>query len=169
VECEFTGGESIFIDGFSVADHIQQTKPDLFQILSKVSFPFRMQFKDAVYQTRKRFFQPNHEGQIMETSYNYIDRQPIDDRAMSEIQAVLGCDPDKAISMFYEAMDYLSSLLYGNQFTYEIKLLPGACLLFNNHRLLHGRRPLTGHRKLCGSSVNREDWESKLKTLENTQ
>jgi len=166
VECEFTGGESLFIDGFCVADRIHKAQLDHFQLLSQVSLPYTMQFKDALYQTRKRIFQPNHEGQIIETNYNYIDRQPIDSRAMNDMQAVLDCGPDKAISTFYEAMNNLHDMLYGSQFAYEIKLLPGACLLFDNHRLLHGRKPLTGHRKLCGSSVNREEWESKLKTLE---
>ena len=37
-------------------------------------------------------------------------------------------------------------------------------MLFDNWRVLHGRLSYTGHRHLCGAYVNREDYESRLRT-----
>jgi trimethyllysine dioxygenase len=47
-------------------------------------------------------------------------------------------------------------------------LAPGEALLFDNWRVLHGRAAYTGHRRLCGGYVNREDVESRLRLSAST-
>ena len=168
VEYKGEGGESLLLDGFSIADYIRQTNLEHFTLLSKVTIPFKVDYKDGYYEARQTFFTVNHEGEVIKINYNYCDRQPFDSQSVDEMQSVLGCDPNKAIVTYYKAMRNLHGLLYGNKFMYQMKLLPGVLLVFNNHRLLHGRKGLTGHRKLCGTSINSEEWESRLKLLENT-
>jgi trimethyllysine dioxygenase len=46
-----------------------------------------------------------------------------------------------------------------------MRLAPGAALLFDNGRTLHGRRAYQGYRRLCGAYLNREDFDSKLRVL----
>ena len=167
VEYKGEGGESLLLDGFSVAQHIRETQPEHFTLLSKVSVPFKVDYADGFYHARKTFFSVNHEGEMVKVNYNYCDRQPFDMQSIDEMQSVLGCDSNRAVTTYYKAIHNLHDLLYGNKFVYEMKLLPGALLVFNNHRLLHGRKGLIGHRKLCGSSIGSEEWESKLKVLEN--
>lgn len=169
VEYKGEGGESLLVDGFSVAEHIRQTKPEYFTLLSKVSVLFEVDYGDGLYHARKTFLTVNHEGEVVNINYNYCDRKPFDTQSITEMQNVLGCDPNKAVVTYYKAMRHLHGLLYSNKFLYEMKLLPGVLLAFNNHRLVHGRKGLNGHRKLCGTSINSEDWESKLKLLENNR
>jgi trimethyllysine dioxygenase len=38
-------------------------------------------------------------------------------------------------------------------------------LLFDNWRVLHGRAAYQGARRLCGTYLNREDFESRLRLL----
>lgn len=158
----------MLVDGFSVAEQIRRTHPEHFTLLSKVSIHFKVDYPDGFYHTRKTFLSVNHAGEVIKVSYNYCDRQPFDSQSIDEMQSVLGCDPNQAITTYYKAMRNLHGLLYSNKFVYEMKLLPGELLVFNNHRLLHGRKALNGHRKLCGTSINSEEWESKLAILENT-
>ena len=47
-------------------------------------------------------------------------------------------------------------------------LAPGEALLFDNWRVLHGRAAYTGHRRLCGGYVNREDVESRRRVSAST-
>lgn len=159
----------MLLDGFSIAEHIRQTHPDYFALLSKVSILFKVDYGDGFYHTRKTFFNVNHEGEVIRINYNYLDRQPFDVQSIDEMQNVLGCDSDKAIITYYKAMRHLHGLLYGNKFLYEIKLLPGMLLAMNNHRLLHGRRALNGHRKLSGTKIDSDEWENKLRQLENAK
>ena len=44
-------------------------------------------------------------------------------------------------------------------------LRPGEVLLFDNWRILHGRKAYEGTRRLCGAYLNREDFESRLRLL----
>ena len=45
-------------------------------------------------------------------------------------------------------------------------LEPGKVLTFDNWRVLHARSSLTGYRQLCGGYHNREDFESKLRLIQ---
>lgn len=156
----------MLLDGFSIAEHIRQTQPEHFTLLSNVSVPFTIDYDDGFYQARKTFFNVNYKGEVTKVHYNYCDRQPFDAQSVNEMQNVLGCDPNEAVVTYYKAMRHLHGLLYSDKFVYKMKLLPGMLLVFNNHRMLHGRKALIGHRKLCGTSINSEEWESKLKLLE---
>ena len=168
VEYKGEGGESMLLDGFSVAERIRQTHPEYFTLLSKVSILFKVDYDDGFYHSRKTFFDVNYEGEIIRVNYNYLDRQPFDAQSFDEMKNVLGCDSNKGVVTYYRALRLLHSLLYSDKFLYEFKLLPGMLLVFNNHRLMHGRRALNGHRKLCGTSLDSGELESKLKLLENT-
>jgi hypothetical protein len=39
-------------------------------------------------------------------------------------------------------------------------------LVFDNHRVLHGRSAFKGARRLCGAYVNGDDYRSRIRTLE---
>ena len=42
-------------------------------------------------------------------------------------------------------------------------LQPGEAMLFDNWRVLHGRKAYSGTRTLCGAYLNHEDFESRLR------
>jgi trimethyllysine dioxygenase len=42
-------------------------------------------------------------------------------------------------------------------------LAPGEAMLFDNWRVLHGRKAYAGKRTLCGAYLNHEDFESRLR------
>ena len=160
------GGETMVLDGFQVAEHIQQTRPDYFTLLSKVSIPYHLKFKDGTYRSRKIIFPVNEEGEVIDVYLNHDDRRPLDNQSQMEIQSASGCDPSEAVARFYNAIRHLHSLIYGDQFVHEFTLAPGQLLMINNRRLFHGRKEFSGYRKLCGAIINREEYQSTLEILE---
>ena len=48
---------------------------------------------------------------------------------------------------------------------YWSQLTPGNALIFDNHRVLHGRAAFVGNRRLCGAYVNHDDYRSRLAVL----
>ena len=160
------GGETMILDGFRVAEHIRQTQPDHFTLLSKVSIPYHLSYEDGTYRSRKIIF-PVNEGEVVDVYLNHDDRSPLDNQSQNEILSASGCDPDEAVAKFYTAIRHLHTLIYGKQFVHELILAPGQLLVINNRRLFHGRKEFSGYRKLCGAIINREEYQSTLELLEN--
>ena len=156
----------MLLDGFQVAEHIRQTYPDYFTLLSKVSIPYHLSYKDGTYCSRKIIFPVNEEGVVVDVYLNHDDRRPLDNQSQIEIQSASGCNPDEAVVRFYDAIRHLHSLIYGDQFVHELTLAPGQLLVINNHRLFHGKKEFIGYRKLCGAIINREECQSTLEILE---
>ena len=48
---------------------------------------------------------------------------------------------------------------------YWCKLQPGNAVIFDNHRVLHGRAAFVGGRRLCGAYINHDDYRSRLAVL----
>lgn len=156
----------MILDAFQVAEHIRQTHPDYFTLLSKVSIPYHLKYKDGSYRSRKIVFPVNEKGEVVDVYLNHDDRRPLDSQSQIEIQSASGCDPNEAVAKFYNAIRHLHNLIYGDQFVYELILAPGQLLVINNRRLFHGRKEFSGYRKLCGAISNREDYQSTLELLE---
>ena len=157
----------MILDGFRVAEHIRQTKPNYFTLLSKVSIPYHLSYKDGSYRARKIVFPVNGDGEVIDVYLNHDDRKPLDSQSQKEILSASGCDPDEAVAKFYAAIRHLHTLIYGKQFVHEFTLAPGQLLVINNRRLFHGRKEFSGYRKLCGAIINREEYQSTLEILEN--
>jgi len=63
-------------------------------------------------------------------------------------------------------------LLLSPQRCFECLLKPGQMIVFDNHRVLHGRRafdPLGGERWLQQLSVDREEFQNRLRQLAEAQ
>jgi trimethyllysine dioxygenase len=89
---------------------------------------------------------------LRQIAYNNYDRAPL--RLPAARQRA-----------FYRALMLFHAL--GNDPAHEqsMRLAPGTALLFDNWRILHGRRAYQGLRRLCGAYLNKEDFDSKLRVL----
>ena len=90
------------IDGFHIAERIRQMNREHFTLLSQVSIPYTMS-RDNSNHVRQAFFTVNCD-EVTGVNFNLYDRKPFDDQAVAEMQAVLGCEHDKAIVKFYQAI-----------------------------------------------------------------
>jgi trimethyllysine dioxygenase len=89
---------------------------------------------------------------VVQVSFNNADRAPF-------------LLPAEEMTAFYGALRAFEQLANDRRLQWRHVLRPGQVLLFDNWRVLHGRGAYSGHRRLCGGYVNREDVESRLRVL----
>jgi len=162
------GGNSVLVDGFKLGHHMQQNFPVYFSLLSNVSIPYYLTFKDgADYHIRRNIFLVDSDGNPSGLHFNHIDRQPLDEESLYQAKEVLSCDADVAMEKMYQAIRCFHKLLYSDQFTQKFFLLPGRMLIHNNKRMLHAREEfISGFRSLCGVYNSEQEWLGKMEKLE---
>jgi len=63
---------------------------------------------------------------------------------------------DPTLWKFSEAINHTDNVL-------RVRLEHGDCVVFDNHRVFHGREAFSGERRLLLTSVNRQDFHSTLR------
>ena len=151
-ELDCKGGESTLADGFKIADIMRREDAALYDFLSALPVP-------AVYiepgvrlrACRPMFRHDAETGRLAQVSYNCYDRAPF-----------FPPSPEDA-ARFYRGARRFQQLADSADMTWQRRLEPGTALLFDNWRLLHGRRAFSGFRKFCGCYLDRETLQSKLR------
>ena len=146
------GGENQLIDGLAIAEKMRNEYPDAFNILCNVNIPGRYIKPSTYLEAHRPLFRVNNKGKVVQVSFNNHDRAPfrLENNQMSK---------------FYDAYKIFHNLANDSSRQFEFILDPGKVLTFDNWRLLHARSSLTGYRQLCGGYHNREDFESRLRSI----
>ena len=142
-----TGGESIMVDGFKIAEKIKNEKKDIYDILT--NFEVTGQYiGDGVYlQAKRPIFRLNSNRELVQVSFNNYDRAPF---RMSDNKTI----------KFYEAIREFDLIANHKEYQWRRVLKTGELLIFNNWRILHGRGSFSGDRKMSGCYINKEDFDS---------
>lgn len=155
MEREGEGGESILVDGFAIAEHLRITDPAAFEVLTRVIVRSHYVERGIHLTADRPVFRLNHLGEIEQISFNNYDRAPF--RL-----------PPERESEFYRAYAKFHELVVDRDGWLVVRLEPGDSLLFDNWRMLHGRMAYRGRRVFIGCYHNREDFESRLRVLQET-
>lgn len=150
-EFDGTGGESILVDGFALAEEMRAEQPDLFKVLTEVTVPGRYVEPGIHLRAERPAIRLDHAGRLQQISFNNYDRAPF------------LLEPER-MKAFYAAYKELHARIVARDNWLTIPLRPGMALVFDNWRLLHGRLGYTGKRVFCGCYHNHEDYESALRT-----
>ena len=145
-----TGGLSTMVDGFRIAADLRRAEPDHYGVLSSVAVPGQYIGDGSHLMAARPVFRHDDAGALTQVSFNNADRAPF-------------LLPADEMARFYDAMRAFEVRVNDHRMQWRRVLSPGAALLFDNWRVLHGRTSYTGHRHLCGGYVNREDFESRLR------
>ena len=97
--------------------------------------------------------QPPSAAPLIQVRYNNDDRAPLSGLSAGDVDA------------FYRAHRTFNRYIRDPRFEYKFQLEAGTVLLFDNHRLLHGRTAFRGHRRLIGCYLNGDDYRSRLRGL----
>jgi len=146
------GGENQLVDGLAIAEKMRHDYPDAFDTLCNVNIPGRYIKPDTYLEAHRPLFRVNNNGDVIQVSFNNHDRAPF--RLENDLMI-----------KFYDAYKIFHNLANDASRQFEFMLDPGKVLTFDNWRLLHARSSLTGYRQLCGGYHNREDFESKLRSI----
>ena len=146
--CDYdaTGGESIMVDGFKIAETLKKQK-EIFEILSNVEVPGKYVGDGVILEARRPIFRHNSKNELTQVSFNNYDRAEF--RMENELML-----------KFYEAIKQFDNLANNIEYQWRHILKPGELLIFNNWRVLHGRGSFQGKRKMAGCYINMEDFES---------
>jgi gamma-butyrobetaine dioxygenase len=146
-------GYSLFADGFHIGELLHQAAPAAFELLSVEPVTFHRRYEEAIIVARAPIFSRAPNGHVVGFRFQ--------DRSLAPLDVPCG-DVDALL----DAIDDLMRLIGDAQSQLRLRLAPGESVLFDNHRLLHGRTGFTGHRHLQLCSVNRDTFISEMRVLQ---
>ncbi|MGI9332585.1 MAG: TauD/TfdA family dioxygenase [Gammaproteobacteria bacterium] len=150
LEFDGSGGESVLVDGFAAAAALRRESPRHYETLTRVDVPGRYVEPGVSLLAQRPVLRLGASGEVIQVSFNNYDRAPF-------------LLPAPEMREFYAAYRAFNALVNDRSSWLEIPLRPGAALVFDNWRTLHGRLEYTGKRVFCGCYHNREDFESALR------
>ena len=149
------GGDSLFADGFALAEHLRETDPDAFDRLTRTPVPFLYQSRDAELYAETPLIRLTADGQVQAVHYN--------SRSIAPLQLPLA-----EVEAFYAAYRRFALLLREPGFQMTTRLGGGDLVVFDNQRTLHGRTAFSSARfprHLQGCYLSRDSVFSNLALL----
>ena len=152
IENSCEGGESLFSDGFRAAYEMKVAHPDKYGTLTR---------------TKPRFYY-NKGGHHYEKTRNTIEtarKEVVATRWAPPFQGRYGVarENPEAMAEWKRAATVFEKNISAEKNMLEVKLRPGECVIFDNWRILHGRREFktaTGSRWLKGTYVSEQVYKA---------
>ncbi|KAK3093261.1 hypothetical protein FSP39_013394 [Pinctada imbricata] len=155
------GGESLLLDIFHVAENFRRSYPVEFHTLSRVPATFQKIHYERESPVHMIYQKPhimlNHRHEIVSINWAPAFEGP------------LSVDPED-VELYYEAYHKFAAAIQNSPAIIELKMKPGDLMIFNNRRILHGRKEFNlngGVRHLQGCYVNIDEFKSKVYVLSN--
>jgi trimethyllysine dioxygenase len=170
------GGESIFVDGFAAAATLFSDSRDAFVRLANQKIIFSAQGSPAGPFHNTAAYRNGHPvvelansrplsaanaanyttpPEVVRIRWNNLDRS-----SMSRLP--VHRDFGRA---WYGAAKKWSEILSDPQFEVQVQLRPGTPVVFDNWRILHGRRAYEGKRRMCGAYIGMDDFRAGAASL----
>jgi alpha-ketoglutarate-dependent taurine dioxygenase len=127
------GGESLFGDGFAIAEHLRAAFPDAFDALTRTAVPFAYRSKDAELYAERPLIQLTCTGEVSAVHYN--------SRSIAPLRLAA-----RDAGAFYSAYRRFAALLRDPRFHLRLRLHDGDLVVFDNQRTLHGRTAFSSAR-----------------------
>ncbi|TPJ50538.1 DUF971 domain-containing protein [Mesorhizobium sp. B2-7-1] len=151
-----SGGTSLMVDGFQVAERMRKNTPELFDLLTRHGVTFHREHAgDVFFSAEAHVISLDATGAVTGMRFNDRCLAP-QTGAVDEIDGLI------------EALAELTRLIRdpANQFQHQLK--PGEVLVFDNQRVLHGRTefdPTLAVRHLRSCNLDRDGVHSAFRTL----
>lgn len=161
--CE--GGESLFVDGFRVAELIRWKYPEQFEDLTKLRLNYEYNHKEHIY---------NNSWPVVETEDGDPKNRILHVNYSPPFQAPLLSDDNHQMPWieYSRALRAFAREIERPYNVFQLKLNPGECVIFENRRILHARNQFNteqGKRWLAGTYVDEDDVLSTFRKCRNTQ
>lgn len=150
------GGESIFVDGFAIADALRQEAPELFQALCEIPVEFRNKDRHSDYRSLAPIIALDALGRVAEVRMANFLRGAFDTSV-------------EQMPLLYRAYRRLIAMTREPRFRLMQRLNPGELWCFDNRRTLHARNafdPATGARHFQGCYIDRDELLSRILVLQ---
>lgn len=159
-EPDATGGQSFLVDGFHAASKLKESEPALFNELNARRLPWHASGNEGVTITSEQLypvFKLGSNDTLLMVRWNAEDRGVV---PLKNIRS-----RSSRIMKWYIAAAKWEALLRSRELEYRFQLKPGTTVIFDNHRVLHGRSAFTGLRRICGGYISMDDFVSRWRNL----
>ncbi|OJJ46207.1 hypothetical protein ASPZODRAFT_133210 [Penicilliopsis zonata CBS 506.65] len=145
--CE--GGESLFSDALYAAYVVRLVAPEYYKALCSFRLGYEYRHENHVYSNRWPVVQASWDARAQPYRVNYSP----------PFQSPLYLDQrdQENFEKFKDALEFFTRIMENKKSSFELKLNPGECVIFENRRIVHARRQFnteSGHRWLAGAYVD---------------
>ncbi len=149
------GGYSLYADGVAVANDFKRIDPEGFKLLSEISIPFYCEHDDYDMRSRQTVIELDQHGEVsgLTISQHMLDFLDLDQALLDD---------------YYPAFCRFGKMLQEKKYMMTFLMNAGECMVFDNHRIVHGRAAYTaesGDRYLRGTYVDRAEMRSTYRAL----
>ncbi len=151
-----TGGESVFVDGFAIAEALHQEAPELFHTLCETPIEFRNRSRNSDYHRLAPIIALDAYGVVSEIRMGNFLRGAFD-------------APVERMPALYSAYRRFIAMTREPRFRVQRRLEAGQLWCFDNRRTLHARTefdPSSGARHFKGCYVDRDELLSRIHVLQ---
>jgi gamma-butyrobetaine dioxygenase len=120
------GGESLFADGFALAEHLRAIDPEAFALLARTPVPFHYRSQNAELFAERPLIQLSCRDEVCSVHYNSRSIAPL---RLAPLEA----------APFYAAYRRFAAVLREPRFQLKLHLPQDDIVVFDNQRILHGR------------------------------
>jgi alpha-ketoglutarate-dependent taurine dioxygenase len=128
------GGDSLFADGFALAEQLRNSHLQAFELLTATSVAFRYASADAELYAERPLIQLGARGEVTAVHYN--------NRSIAPLPL-----PAADARSFYAAYRRFALLMRDSRFQLRTRLEAGTLVVFDNQRILHGRTAFSSARQ----------------------
>ena len=153
------GGRSLFLDGAAVAEALRAEDPAAFDLLATHAIPFFYRHDGWDYRAHQKVIELDAQGQVSGVT---ISQHLQDDMDL----------PQDVLDDYYPAFCKLIRMMQDERFLCRFRLNAGECIIFDNHRVVHGREGFSaesGQRHLRGCYTDRGATWSTYRVLSGTE
>jgi gamma-butyrobetaine dioxygenase len=139
------GGLSLFADGAAVAEALRAEDPEAFDLLAAHDIPFFYRHDGWDYRAHQRVIERDVHGAVSGVT---VSQHLMDDLDL----------PQPVLDRYFPALRRFLGMLQEPRFVRRFRLNAGECIVFDNHRIVHGREAYcaeSGERHLRGCYTDR--------------
>ena len=163
------GGQSTFSDAFAAAKQLYKINPDYYTILSSVRIASHASGSSEHFGS----FQNTtaHAGGFPVFSHSVPHIRPHPDNLTlvrwnnDDRHSSTQWPSHERMVMWYRAAKVWTELIASPEYQWETQLEPGMPVIFDNWRILHGRKAFEGQRRICGGYIGMDEFVSRYRML----
>ena len=149
------GGSSLLVDGAAVAEALRAEHPEDFALLAEHDVPFFRRHEGWDYRSHQRVIELDPTGGVSGVTISQHLQDAMD-------------LPQRLLDRYYPAFRRFIRMMKDERFVNRFRLSGGECMVFDNHRVVHGREAFearSGERHLRGCYVDRGALRSTYRVL----
>lgn len=149
------GGASLFVDGAAAAEAVRVERPEDFELLARHRIPFSRRHDHWDSRARQTVIALDRDG--------HVEGLAISQHLLDAIDM-----PQEDLDRYYPAFRRFLRTLREPRFLNRFRLDAGQCVVFDNHRIVHGREAFSadrGARRLRGCYIDRGALRSAYRVL----